>query len=186
MLSGGLDSSIIAALTIQEARKQGITYPIQTFSIGMDDESPDLIAARKVAKHLGTEHHEIRYTADDAIKHLKNIIKSLESYDITTIRASIGMYFAAKYIHEKTDTIVVLSDEGADKVCQGYFYFYRQPTPEEGDRESRRLCQDLYFYDVIRADRTNTSHGLELRVPFLDHTFTSYYLSFREECIKKT
>ncbi|CAF4192873.1 unnamed protein product [Rotaria socialis] len=177
MLSGGLDSSIIAALTIQEARKQGINYPIQTFSIGMDDESPDLIAARKVAKHLGTEHHEIRFSAEDAIKHLKNIIKSLESYDITTIRASIGMYFVAKYIQEKTDTIVVLSGEGADEVCQGYIYFYRQPTPEEGDRESRRLCQDLYFYDVLRADRTTAAHGLELRVPFLDHAFTSYYLS---------
>ncbi|CAF0912251.1 unnamed protein product [Rotaria sordida] len=177
MLSGGLDSSLIAALTVQEARKQGITYPIQTFSIGMDDESPDLVAARKVAKHLASEHHEIRFSADDAINHLRNIINSLESYDITTIRASIGMYFVSKYIREKTDTVVILSGEGADEVCQGYIYFYRQPTPEEGDQESRRLCQDLYLYDVLRADRTTAAHGLELRVPFLDHAFTSYYLS---------
>ena len=126
---------------------------------------------------MGSEHHEIRFTAADAISELKNIIMSLESYDITTIRASIGMYFVSKYIRENTDTVVILSGEGADEVCQGYIYFYRQPTPEEGDRESRRLCDDLYLYDVLRADRTTAAHGLELRVPFLDHAFTSYYLS---------
>lgn len=87
------------------------------------------------------------------------------------------MYLVSKYIREKTDTVVILSGEGADEVCQGYIYFYRQPTPEEGDKESRRLCQDLYFFDVLRADRTTAAHGLELRVPFLDHAFTSYYLS---------
>ncbi|CAF0853676.1 unnamed protein product [Adineta ricciae] len=177
MLSGGLDSSLIAALTVQEARKQGITYPIQTFSIGMDESSPDLVAARKVAQHLGTEHHEIRFTSQDAIDHLRKVIRALESYDITTIRASIGMYFVSKYIQEKTDTVVILSGEGADEVCQGYIYFYRQPTPEEGDQESRRLCNDLFYYDVLRADRTTAAHGLELRVPFLDHAFTSYYFS---------
>jgi asparagine synthase (glutamine-hydrolysing) len=126
---------------------------------------------------LGTEHHEIRFTAEDAINHLKDVIWALESYDITTIRASIGMYFVSKYIQEKTDTVVVLSGEGADEVCQGYIYFYRQPTSEEGDRESRRLCHDLYLFDVLRADRTTAAHGLELRVPFLDHAFSSYYLS---------
>ena len=126
---------------------------------------------------MGTEHHEIRFTSTEAIEHLKDIITSLESYDITTIRASIGMYFVSKYIREKTDTVVVLSGEGADEVCQGYIYFYRQPNAEEGDRESRRLCQDLYLFDVLRADRTTAAHGLELRVPFLDHAFTAYYLS---------
>lgn len=87
------------------------------------------------------------------------------------------MYFVSKYIQENTNTVVVLSGEGADEVCQGYIYFYRQPTPEDGDRESRRLCQDLYLFDVLRADRTTAAHGLELRVPFLDHAFTAYYLS---------
>jgi asparagine synthase (glutamine-hydrolysing) len=87
------------------------------------------------------------------------------------------MYFVSKYIAEKTDTVVILSGEGADEVCQGYIYFYRQPTPEEGDKESRRLCNDLYLFDVLRADRTTAAHGLELRVPFLDHAFSSYYLS---------
>ncbi|CAF1304843.1 unnamed protein product [Didymodactylos carnosus] len=177
MLSGGLDSSLIAALTVQEARKKGITYPIQTFSIGMDDDSPDIVAAQKVADHLKTEHHSIRFSAEDAVNSLRDLIYSLESYDITTIRASIGMYFVSKYIREHTDTVVVLSGEGADEVCQGYIYFYRQPSAEGGDKESRRLCQDLYYFDVLRADRTTAAHGLELRVPFLDHFFSSYYLS---------
>lgn len=136
---------------------------------------------------MGTEHHEIRFSANDAIGELKNIIRSLESYDITTIRASIGMYFVSKYIQQKTDTVVVLSGEGADEVCQGYIYFYRQPSSDEGDRESRRLCQDLFYYDVLRADRTTAAHGLELRVPFLDHAFSAYYLSLppSERCPTK-
>lgn len=87
------------------------------------------------------------------------------------------MYFVSKYIQQKTETVVILSGEGADEVCQGYIYFYRQPTFDEGDRESRRLCNDLYLYDVLRADRTTAAHGLELRVPFLDHAFSAYYLS---------
>jgi asparagine synthase (glutamine-hydrolysing) len=90
LLSGGLDSSLISGLMVQEARKAGITYPIQTFSIGMGDESPDLLAARKVAKHLNTEHHEVIFSAEDAFNNVRNVIRALESYDITTIRASIG------------------------------------------------------------------------------------------------
>lgn len=90
LLSGGLDSSLISGLMVHEARKIGINYPIQTFSIGMGDESPDIVAARKVAKHLNTEHHEVIFTAQDAINAIQPVIKALESYDITTIRASIG------------------------------------------------------------------------------------------------
>jgi asparagine synthase (glutamine-hydrolysing) len=90
LLSGGLDSSLICGLLVQEARKAGIVYPLQTFSIGMGDESPDVVAARKVAKHLNTEHHEVIFTADEAFKAVPDVIKALESYDITTIRASIG------------------------------------------------------------------------------------------------
>lgn len=92
LLSGGLDSSLVSGLMVQEARKAGITYPIQTFSIGMGDESPDIVAARKVAKHLNTEHHEVIFTAQDAIDSIRPVIKALESYDITTIRASIGTF----------------------------------------------------------------------------------------------
>ena len=143
----------------------------------MGDESPDVLAARKVAKHLNTEHHEVIFSGDDANNAIKNVIKSLESYDITTIRASIGMYLLSKYIKENTDTTVIFSGEGADEVCQGYIYFYKQPNETAGHEESLRLCNDLYMYDVCRADRTTAAHGLELRVPFLDHCFTANYFS---------
>lgn len=186
LLSGGLDSSLVTGLMVHEARNAGITYPIQTFSIGMGDESPDIVAARKVAQHLGTEHHEVVFTPQDAFDSVRFVIKALESYDITTIRASIGMYLLAKYIREKTDTVVIFSGEGADEVCQGYIYFYKAPTDQAGHEESLRLCNDLYLYDVCRADRTTAAHGLELRVPFLDHFFTSYYLSLPPKDVRPT
>ena len=88
-----------------------------------------------------------------------------------------GMYLLAKYIKENTDTVVIFSGEGSDEVCQGYIYFYKAPTAQAGHEESLRLCNDLYLYDVCRADRTTAAHGLELRVPFLDHFFTSYFMS---------
>ena len=159
LLSGGLDSSLITGLMVQEARKAGISYPIQTFSIGMGEESPDVMAARKVADHLKTEHHEVIFSAEDAVNSVRDVIKSLESYDVTTIRASIGMYLLAKYIKEKTDTVVIFSGEGSDEVCQGYIYFYKAPTPEAGHEESLRLCNDLYLFDVCRGDRTTAAHG---------------------------
>lgn len=183
LLSGGLDSSLICGLVIQEARKLGIQdkYPIQTFSIGMGDTSPDILAARKVAKMLNTEHHEIIFTAKDAVDAILPVIRALESYDITTIRASIPMYLLSKYIREKTDTVVLFSGEGADEIGQGYVYFYKQPSEQEGHQESLRICNELHMFDVCRADRTTASNGLELRVPFLDHFFCHYYLSIPAE-----
>lgn len=179
LLSGGLDSSLICGLVVQEARKLGIheKYPLQTFSIGMGDTSPDILAAREVAKMLQTEHHEVIFTQKDVVEAIQPVIKALESYDITTIRASIPMYLLSKYIRENTDTVVLFSGEGADELGQGYVYFYKQPSAEEGHAESLRLCNDLHMYDVCRADRTTAAHGLELRVPFLDHFFAAYYLS---------
>lgn len=159
LLSGGLDSSLISGLLVQEAHKAGITYPIQTFSIGMGEESPDVLAARRVAKHLNTEHHEVIFSAQDAVNSIRDVIKALESYDITTIRASIGMYLLSKYIKEKTDTVVIFSGEGSDEVCQGYIYFYKAPTEQAGHEESLRLCNDLHLFDVCRADRTTAAHG---------------------------
>ena len=159
LLSGGLDSSLVTGIMVHEARKVGITYPIETFSIGMGEESPDVLAARKVASHLQTKHHEVIFSAQDAINAISPVIKSLESYDVTTIRASIGMYLLSKYIKEHTDTVVIFSGEGADEVCQGYIYFYKAPTPEEAHEESLRLCNDLYLYDVCRGDRTTAAHG---------------------------
>ena len=145
------------------------------------DGSTDVEAARLMAKHLDTEHHEIRFTADEGIDALHTVIYTLESFDITTIRASVGMYLVSKYIKEKTDTTVIFSGEGSDELCQGYIYFHKAPTAREGHEESHRLLKDLHYYDVLRSDRTTAAHGLEVRVPFLDKYFTSYYLSLPPE-----
>lgn len=176
LLSGGLDSSLVTALTVKLAKEINLPYKIQTFAIGMGD-SPDLIAARKVAKHLDTEHHEVLFDENDVRKVLDNVIYHLEQFDITTIRASIPMYLLSKYIKENTDTTVILSGEGADEVAQGYIYFRDAPTPSEAHEESIRLLSDIYLYDGLRADRTVSAFCLELRVPFLDAQFTHHYLS---------
>ncbi|CAG5116300.1 unnamed protein product, partial [Candidula unifasciata] len=180
LLSGGLDSSLVAALFNKLANEKGITYPLQTFAIGLEG-SPDLKAARKVADHLGTEHHEVIMTPEEGIDAIDSVIYHLESYDITTVRASVGMFLLSKYIREKTNTKVILSGEGADEVAQGYIYFHHAPSPEEGDKESRRLLKDLYMFDVLRSDRATAAWSLEVRVPFLDHQFSSYYLSLDPE-----
>ncbi|GFR66567.1 asparagine synthetase [glutamine-hydrolyzing] [Elysia marginata] len=180
LLSGGLDSSLVAALVVKLSKKLGITYPIQTFAIGMEG-STDLKAAKKVATHLGTEHHEILMTPEEGIKAIDDTIRHLESYDITTVRASVGMYLLSKYVQEKTDTVVVMSGEGADEVAQGYIYFHNAPSAQAAHEESVRLMEDLYMYDVLRGDRSTAAWGLEIRVPFLDHQFTSYYLSLDSE-----
>ncbi|XP_031566811.1 asparagine synthetase [glutamine-hydrolyzing]-like [Actinia tenebrosa] len=180
LLSGGLDSSLVASLLTKLAKESGIDYPIQTFSIGMEG-STDILAARKVAAHIGSEHHEVTFSAQEGIDALRDVIYALESYDITTIRASVGMYLVAKYIKEKTDTVVVYSGEGSDELCQGYIYFHKAPSAEQADKESRRLLEDLYAFDVLRSDRSTAVHGLEIRVPFLDVDFTSYILSIPAE-----
>ncbi|XP_039977704.1 asparagine synthetase [glutamine-hydrolyzing] isoform X2 [Xiphias gladius] len=180
LLSGGLDSSLVAATLVKLAKEEKLQYPIQTFSIGSED-SPDIIAARKVAAHIGSEHHEVNFTAEEGIQALEEVIFHLETYDITTIRASVGMYLVSKYIREKTDSVVIFSGEGSDELTQGYIYFHKAPTPKAAAEESVRLMNELYLFDVLRADRTTAAHGLELRVPFLDHRFTAYYLSLPEE-----
>ncbi|XP_073682785.1 asparagine synthetase [glutamine-hydrolyzing]-like [Garra rufa] len=180
LLSGGLDSSLVAATLAKLAKEEELPYPIQTFAIGTDD-SPDIAAARKVADYIGSEHHEVSFTPEEGIQAVEEVISHLESYDITTVRASVGMYLISKYIREKTDSVVIFSGEGSDELTQGYIYFHKAPSPKEGADESVRLLKELYLFDVLRADRTTAAHGLELRVPFLDHRFTAYYLSLPEE-----
>lgn len=180
LLSGGLDSSLVAATLVKLAKEEKLRYPIQTFSIGSDD-SPDVLAARKVAAHIGSEHHEVNFSVEEGIQAVEEVIYHLETYDITTIRASVGMYLVSKYIRQKTDSVVIFSGEGADELAQGYIYFHKAPSPRAAAEDSVRLLKELYMFDVLRADRTTAAHGLELRVPFLDHRLTAYYLSLPEE-----
>ncbi|GAB6018531.1 hypothetical protein CHUAL_000227 [Chamberlinius hualienensis] len=180
LLSGGLDSSLVAATLLRLADEVGLKYKVQTFAIGMED-SPDVMAARKVAEHIRSEHHEVIIQESDVISAIDRVVYHLESYDITTVRASIGMFLLSEYISKQTNTIVIFSGEGADELGQGYIYFRNAPTAQDGDGESRRLLHDLYLYDVLRSDRTTAAHGLEMRVPFLDHQLTAYYLSLPAE-----
>ncbi|KAL9965981.1 hypothetical protein ACROYT_G023984 [Oculina patagonica] len=180
LLSGGLDSSLVASYLTKVAKENGIDYPIQTFSIGMEG-SADVAAARIVAKHIGSEHHEVIFTAEEGIKALRDVIYTVETWDTLTIRSSVAQYLLSKYISKETDTVVIYSGEGSDELSQGYSYFHKAPSPEEADAESRRLLEDLYLYDVQRCDHSTAAHGLEIRVPFLDVHFTSYFLSLPPE-----
>ena len=170
-LSGGLDSSIVAAVGKQLSQTR-----IRTFSIGMKD-SPDLVAARKMANFLDSDHTEVLFTAREGIDVLDDVIWHLETYDTTTVRASIPMYLLSKYIKENTDIRVVMSGEGADELFGGYLYFHDAPTNDALEAETMRLVQDVHLFDVLRADRTTAAHGLELRVPFFDTHMIDHALS---------
>jgi len=176
LLSGGLDSSLIVSIACKIMKPS----KIRTYSVGIKG-SKDLLNARRVAEWLGTTHSEIEFTVDEGFDAIPEVIRDLESYDITTVRASVGMWLAAKYISEKTDDIVLLSGEGADELFCGYLYFHYAPSPEQLENESRRLQKNLHMYDVLRADRCIASHGLELRVPFLDERVQHFARSLPPE-----
>ena len=173
LLSGGLDSSLIAALVNKFYKSD---QPLQTFSIGLPG-SEDLKYAAIVAKHLGTKHHEILLTEDEFFDAIPEVIKTIESYDTTSVRASVGNYLIGKYIKENTDCKVIFNGDGADELMGGYLYFKKAPNAYEFDRECKRLLQDIHMYDVLRSDRCISSHGLEPRTPFLDRKWVEFYLS---------
>lgn len=170
-LSGGLDSSLIAGM-VQKIWKK----PIRTFSIGMKG-SPDLYYAKKVAKYIGSEHFEYEITSEKMLSYIEKVIYQIESYDITTIRASIPMYILSEYIKENTNIKVIFSGEGSDEMSGGYLYFHKYPSPEEFHHECCRLMKDLCYFDCLRTDKTTAGNGLEVRCPFLDKELVEFYLS---------
>jgi len=171
LLSGGLDSSLITALV-----KQHVKGILETYSIGMEG-SVDLKHARIVADYLETKHTEIVLTEDDFFNAIPEVIQAIESFDVTTIRASIGNYLIGKYIAQHSEAKVIFNGDGADEICGGYLYMHSCPDPIEYDRETRRLIKDIHLFDVLRSDRCISSHGLEPRTPFLDRNFVNTYLS---------
>lgn len=171
LLSGGLDSSLVCAIAAKESEK-----PIRTFAIGMDQDAIDLKYARQVAEYIGSEHTEVIITREDVLNALEDVIHFLGTYDITTIRASIGMYYVCKYIHEHTDIRVLLTGEISDELF-GYKYTDFAPSPEEFQKESEKRIHELHMYDVLRADRCISVNSLEARVPFGDLDFVKYVMS---------
>ena len=171
LLSGGLDSSLITSIVCDLSNK-----PVETYSIGIEG-SDDLKNARIVADYLGTIHTEIIMTEKEIISIIPEIIYAIESYDTTTIRASIGNYLLGKYISNNSEAKVIFNGDGSDELCGGYLYMNASPNAIEFDKECRRLLKNIHVFDVLRSDKCISSHGLEPRTPFLDRTFVQYYLS---------
>jgi len=171
LLSGGLDSSLITSLV-----NKYYNGTLETFSIGMEG-SEDLKYARIVAEHLETKHTEITLTNKEFFDIIPEVIKAIESYDTTSVRASVGNYLIGKYISENSDAKVIFNGDGSDELTGGYIYLLKAPNDNEFDNECHRLLKDLYAFDVLRSDKSISSHGLEPRTPFLDKGFVEYYLS---------
>ena len=175
LLSGGLDSSLVCAISAKLLKK-----PIKTFAIGMSTDAIDLKYAKQVADYIGSDHREIIITKDDVLAALPDVIGLLGTYDITTIRASIGMYLICKAIHETTDVRVLLTGEISDELF-GYKYTDFAPNAEEFQKESQKRVSELHMYDVLRADRCISVNSLEARVPFGDLDFVKYVMSLDPE-----
>ena len=177
LLSGGLDSSLIAALVnnfLKQNKKND--YILETYSIGLKD-SEDLKYARIVADYLGTKHTEIVVTEEEMFDSIPKVIKAIESYDTTTVRASIGNYLLGKYISKFSEAKVIFNGDGSDELLGGYLYMNKCPDDIEFDKETRRLLKNIHLFDVLRSDKSISSHGLEPRTPFLDRNFVNYILT---------
>jgi asparagine synthase (glutamine-hydrolysing) len=174
LLSGGLDSSLIAALVANYFWKKG--QQIETYSIGLEN-SEDIKYAKIVADYIGSKHTEIIVSEDVMFEYIPEVIKAIESYDTTTVRASIGNYLIGKYISTHSDAKVIFNGDGSDELLGGYLYMNKCPDDIEFDKETRRLLKDIHLFDVLRSDKSISSNGLEPRTPFLDRSFVNYVLS---------
>jgi len=175
LLSGGLDSSLVCAIAARES-----SQPIKTFAIGMEKDAIDLKYARKVAEFIGSDHTEVFMTPEEVVSSLEEVIYTLGTFDITTVRASMGMYLVCKAIHENTDIRVLLTGEISDELF-GYKYTDFAPDASAFQQEAQKRIRELHMYDVLRADRCISVHSLEARVPFGDLDFVKYVMSLDPE-----
>ena len=175
LLSGGLDSSIVCSIV-----NQYYNDTLETYSIGLEG-SEDLKYARIVAEYLETNHTEIIVSEKDFFNQIPDVIKYIESYDTTTVRASVGNYLVAKYISENSDAKVIFNGDGSDELMGGYLYINEAPNHLEFDKECKRLLSDIHYFDVLRSDRSISTNGLEARTPFLDRDFVDSYLCISSE-----
>ena len=175
LLSGGLDSSLIASIV-----KRFYKGNLETYSIGMEG-SEDLRKARLVANHIGSDHHEIILTKEDFLNAIPEVIQKIESYDTTTVRASVGNYLIGKYIRQHSNAKVIFNGDGSDELTGGYIYMLKSPDSVEFNFECCRLLEDIHYFDVLRSDKSISSNGLEPRTPFLDKDFVKYYLNIPVE-----
>lgn len=174
LLSGGIDSSIVAAISAKYLEKNG--KKLRTFSIGMEN-SPDVYYAKMVANHIGSIHTVVPFDPAEGIKMIPTVIKQIESYDITTVRASNPMWFLLQWIAHNTDIKVCLSGEYMDELAGSYLYLKNAPSSEEFHKECVRLVDDIYMFDSLRADRSIAGNGIEARVPYSSREFIEFYMS---------
>ena len=175
LLSGGLDSSLVCGIAAKYSEK-----PLKTWAIGMDIDAIDLKYAKQVAEYIHSEHHEVIISREDVIGALEKVIELLGTYDITTVRASIGMYLVCKAIHEQSDVRVILTGEISDELF-GYKYTDFAPSAEEFQKEAEKRIREIHMYDVLRADRCISVNSLEARVPFGDLDFVEYCMAIDPE-----
>ena len=174
LLSGGLDSSLVVSIASYYLNRQN--KKLKTFSIGMPNGTDEKYA-KMVAEYCNTDHTHVEFSQDDFCNAIEDVIKTIESYDITTVRASTGQYLISKWISQHTDIKVLLIGDGSDELTCGYMYFHKAPSPIDAHNENIRLLEEIHIYDVLRADRGIAGNGLEARVPFLDPNFVQLYLS---------
>lgn len=171
LLSGGLDSSLVCSLAARQSEG-----PIRTFAVGSCEDAIDIKYAEQVAKHIGSEHTNVYFTTDEVVEVLPDVIKHLETWDITTVRAAVGMYLVCRYIRRNTDVKVLLSGEVSDELF-GYKYTDFAPSADAFQKEAEKRLEELYCYDVLRADRCIAAHSLEARVPFGDLEFVRHVMA---------